>query len=94
MSTRPKLMTTDEMHWDRNHEHNIGWRAAGAADLRLRLNRPYGLSRHCEEQRDEAIHWHGRLDCSRLRSLSYGGQVAALAMTDEPFVVADSHFAQ
>jgi len=37
MSTRPKLMTADWMHRHRNHEHNIGWRAAGAADYAFRL---------------------------------------------------------
>jgi len=37
--------------------------------------------RHCE--RSEAIHasTRGKMDCFRLRSPSYGGQVAALAMT-------------
>jgi hypothetical protein len=40
--------------------------------------------RHCEERSDEAIHASasGEMDCFRLRSLSYGGQVAPLAMTE------------
>jgi hypothetical protein len=40
--------------------------------------------RHCEERSDEAIHFAacGGMDCFRLRLLSYGGQVATLAMTN------------
>ena len=56
------------------------------AFLKIQLSNNYAesiLRRHCE--RSEAIHVAARkkskMDCFRLRSLSYGGQVAALAMT-------------
>ena len=44
---------------------------------------PHATARHCEKRSDEAIHVSacGAMDCFRLRSLSYGGQVASLAMT-------------